>query len=880
MAGGNRAPVGASQVNAFPLFACSSNLPARGSAAARCLSLVCALTLALAQALGAGDEHVRRTVEPLFFFVGLQGPGAADIARSIGLNALAYRLPEDAPARIGEIRAELLEAHRAGLKIILQLPTNLSYQQQLTHSFTPYWRGLEAYIAAVVPALKDLPGLVAWQTDDYLESAIKYDDGEFRQFLAERYDSLVALNRAWGASFRRWSEVTSAAALTVDEKQPFGVGRSSVDVADWQLETTRRMMQRWAGLIRGHDPDHLLMTGRISLYRTLACIPPVYDIVVPAIRPDVLEDDPLTCNVHAIDMARRGGRFGVIPAIHMPLPPSRLFHEGALRVWVAEAAAHGARGVALQDWTRFTTFQRTGETKPRPLSSERIMRRAALVHDMIASLLNDATFSVEPRPSYAFLWTPYAGGLQALNVPAYGFLPSWSPTEPSVLFFVFRRGCAWGNADFLTPDDVPVADLDRYGVIFAPHALSVADPAQQALEDWVLGGGVLVADVGLGMYQSGGWQGIPSPLSTVMGIGRLHLGRMVVGTWQVTRPHPLLPGLRPGARAVGVSDRPPRITVTPSVSVSAGPRGAPGQDAGTGNKSTSPEPSAEPYRPPPLPATAFRPTAIKSWATYARQPADVTAVAIADTQPVPGAKARVVAGIFAHSYGEGGGVFASFRLWGRWLPDDPLFAVFHDTLCRRNASYGLVGKFWPDQFEIVPERNGVAIVARAAGVVEVSALRAEDAVYAGAYCLASAEYRLPDGRRSGDVSLLVEVPAAGLVRVRKLPVHVRPYERSCLSRMELYGPRAVELVLYGDGALMRGGAGQTVKVLRAKPVPVRVVVSDGVYKVKPGSRHVITIASADSPPNQVAVTAGPGGQLSFDAVANMTKVSVQPGGGG
>jgi hypothetical protein len=799
-----------------------------------------------AQAGGTGEAASTRPAlardVPLFFFIGLQGPGAPELAKLMGLNAILYRLPRDAPARLQEVQAELAQVQAAGLNLILQLPTNLDLQQQLSLTAGSYWSELERYVATVVPALRATPGLVAWQTDDFLERALRYADSELSLFLQRRYGSVEALNAAWGTSFSRWEYVTVASAKAAAQNQPWGIGVPSVDLADWMAESFRTIMQAWARLVRRYDSEHLLMTGRLSLYRSLACVPPEYDVVVPAMRPDVLENDPLTGNVHAVDMARRGGRFAVIPALYLPLPPSPLFYQGRLTSWALEAAAHGARGIALEDWTRFTTLPRAGEGKPRPLDPERVLERARLLGQQLAPLTAAAgAWRVECRPSFAFLWTPYAGGLEAFKVPAYGYLESWSTEEPSRLFFAFRRGCAWGPPDYLTPADVPVVSLEQYGAILAPHALSLPQPAAQALEDWVASGGLLVADVGLGMYQSGDWHRLPAPLDAVMGLAQLVGGAEQTTNWQVARVHRLLPELPPGQVALGLVD--PRLW-----------RG-------------------------PAPATARQPWAVQGWMAFAHESLDAPAVAIASTQPTPDKKGRLVAGIFAHAHGLGGGVFATFRLWGRWNPGDPLFATFHEMLCGRRGTYRLGGGFWPEDFVVVPARGGAYLLALAAGLAELTAYQAQDQLHSGAYCLTSAEWRRPDGRRAGDVQMLVEAPALALVPLRRLPVAVRPYERSCWAHVDLYGPKALQLTIYGDRPVLRR-SNRGLSLTRGLPVPVRVIISDGEYAVRPGSVHRVTIVEAGRAPQQTQVTADAAGQLAFDLTVASAHVLVEPAPGG
>ncbi len=789
---------------------------------------VAALVAGLAATAGAAERpRAGRLAEPLFFLEGMQGRETVDVADRLGLNAMQYKLPLDAPQILPEIRRELAGYAEAGLKIVLQIPTSFEIKQRIDLSNKAYWRDYETYINTVVPALRDVPGLAAWQTDDYLEVAIAYSAGDLQTFLEQRYGTAEALNGAWGTKFAGFGAITRDAALASDAGEPWGVGPASVDVADEQVDVFGQIMARWATAIRRYDPRTPLMTGRISLYRSLASVPPSYDVVLPAIRPDVMEDDPLTGNVHEVDLARRGGRFEVIPSLFVPMSPNPLFYAGAAQYWAMEAAAHGARGFAIEDWTRLISSATEGRPEPRPLEPRRVDERIAVLGRQLGPVASAAVFGQRPRPNYAFLWTPYAGGLEVAKVPAYGYLDTWSPGEPGTLFYLFRRGCAYGTADVLTPADLAATDLDQYGAILAPQALSTPLPVATALEDWVASGGLLVADVGLGMYQGGGWLSIVPPLSTITGLARFADGAMKTGPWQVVRGSALIPGLPPGAEA----------------------RGVPVERRGVAS------------------ATERKPRPYEGWLQYCAPPPDVETIAIADTKPTADKKGRLVGGIFGRRHGEGGGVYASFRLWDKWDPTDPLFATFHDSVCARRASYRLAGGFWPGGASLAVEEDGAVIVTRGAGTVELMALAARSALYEGAYCYTDAGI--------GDVDLLLDAPGGGLYHLRRMPMAVRPYGGRCLAKVELVGPKALQVMLYGDQAQVRQGP-TGVKILRPLANDVQVVVAGGSYPIAPGSAQRVTVAEEGRKTVQQVVTADSAGRVDLTVRAHRTRLTLEP----
>ncbi len=774
---------------------------------------------------------------PLFFFQGLDEPASAiPIAKRLGLNAIQIRIQpgEDLGDKLKSARQLISQARAAGLRVVVQLATNLGLEQRITPSDADYWRQCRAFITQTVSALADLP-IDAWQTDDFLEKAIRYDDAHFRRFLLSRYGRPEAAAKAWGVEAVDLAGITQKRAEQLDDDQPYSVGRPSVDVADFRAWAFSEIMRRWAELIWAADPNpRPIITGRLSLYRSFLCVPDCYAALVPAIRPDVFEPDPVAGLIHAVDMARRSGKFDVIPSIYMPLPGSPLYNRETLRRWILLAAAHGARGFALEDWQRFVTIRPDSISPPQPRDQKLIAVQLRNLELWLEGLTRPDLFTIRARPTYAFIWSPYAGGFEVFGVPTYGFLRGLSETEPSRLFFAFRRGCRFGTADFLGPADVALADLDRYGAIFAPLALSLDDPARNALEAWAADGGLLVADIGLGMAQAS-WKHIPPPLQALTGVASIDRFVPTVADFQVCALSDLLP-LPLNARSAGLP---------------AHVQGA-------------------------APATARAARAIRGLAGYFDPLPGTQLLAIASTLPKAPGAGRVVCGIAASKHLSGGGVFASFPLWANWRTDGPLFAAFHSAACCRRASYCLLGGFWPGPADLVPTDRGcvLASVSKRTELIECVALGAGDQLHAGAVCETSAQWRMPDGSRTGDVRMLVALPPLSLVRLERRPVAVRPYEESCTARILAYGPRMATIRIYGSKPRIRLHRGR-LRIQRGGPCRARVIISDGTYPVRPASRHAVRIQS-DAGKRQLTVVADTAGRIEFDVAGRDLTITIAP----
>ena len=108
---------------------------------------------------------------------------------------------------------------------------------------------------------------------------------------------------------------------------------------------------------------------------------------------------------------------------------------------------------------------------------------------------------------------------------------------------------------------------------------------------------------------------------------------------------------------------------------------------------------------------------------------------------------------------------------------------------------------------------------------------------------------------------------------------MRPYAGDCLSKVELAGPRALRVKIYGASPVMeltKEGA----RVRRVAPAAVRVLVGGGIYRIEPGSTHLVTLTSRRGAKKTFAVTADAKGKLDFDVTAQETTVEIVPAPGG
>ncbi|MGI5818519.1 MAG: alpha-amylase family protein [Armatimonadota bacterium] len=801
----------------------------------------CVLLVVAAVCLPVGHASAESRRAPMVFMAGLQGAGAVETIKAINetspiLNTVYYDLPEDAPDELESIREHIEEAAAADLKVIVGLRTCLDNTRRISARNPQYETGVRSWVGAVIGGLAGTEGIAAWATDHSLERDISHTDEDFREFLLERHGSLEALNARWGTNLRSLQAITRESADALDDEEPHGVGPPTIDVAEYQRRAYHDVMAMWAREIRRFDPDTPLMTGRVSLYRSLAAIPESYDIVQPHLPPDLLEPDLGTHNVQGVQIARMGGKFDVIPWLRIPLPPSEAYAAGALEGWVLEAGLRGAVGVGLEDWSRIAG---TGAWRSRTLGS-------------LSSALEQRPFDGEhPRPTAAVIYEPYAGGHEFFGAPAWGYATDFPVRDLAQLAWNYRLGTIFGGLDYLTMRQVAEADLRAYSVVFMPTCLSVPQAAASALMSYVEGGGAVFADLGLGMYEARSWMPTSSPLAVLFGIAGALEPADRVGTYRVGESHPAFPSVRHGMEAQGT------FVIGEGVERSVG---SVTQERFEGA------------------ATASKSYAFQGPSWFVRPSSGTIPLA---TQSVRHDQEQnpFFLGLTVNSVGAGLAVFTPFAAWSYWPPADALHEAVHCDLMARRARYRLLSN------RLVEPAVGLSgsddrlrlLRRRGEGQVEVLAGTADHRAYLGTTGLFSAEARTSRGARSGVVRLAVDLPAGAMRDCEAIPLRLRPAEGHCRARVAAYAPGLIMLEIGGTGSVWgRERRGMPERFYGGARTQIRFSIDDGLYPVAPGSRHQVTLMEGREHSNATMVTADHRGRLDFWLTTAGARVEIAP----
>ena len=766
---------------------------------------------------------------PYLFMYGLCGfDEAPRTARALGLNTLYIDLPSDAPNQLADIKNEARAAKKAGLVVILGLPTTLSDAYKCSPYNRIYTRTVTEWITATVTGLKDIPNLVGWGTGHDLETCISYTDDDFRTYLRGAYPSIDDLNASWGKQFPNWSGVSMELTAAVDLGQPFDVGRATVDLADYKRNTYSQIMALWAQAIRAADPEpsHWLFTGRIPLYRSLMSVPDGYNVVCPSAPIDGLEKDPRTHNVHAVDMARRGGKFQAIPTLRFALPPSELYRDGVLRTWIREAGLHGAIGVGLQDFERLNALTRLDDAVKR-------------LGEDVREGLKGATFACEPKPSIAFLYEPYAAGALVGTQPVYGHIVKLIEGEPENPYYAFRTGTAFGPTDYIALEDLPLKDLSSYGLIIAPMALRIPDVVGKQLTDYSFNGGTILADIGLGMYEAGTWKHPPASMVRIFGELTLENLKSLAGELTVGEPNRYFPSLVPGMAAKG----------TFAMQAKGGTVGG-------------------------------KRYAISGWSGQTLLPPGASVVAHFNHFFGKDKRPRF-SGILGIPTGAGLTAFATHRLWAYWLPDDPMYMAFHYDLCSRGARGQVLGEgLWAGAVEASFGEQAAYLfnTTKRELSANVAMFDTGDRAYTNAFTSFTAALHDIIGRRAGTVVLTVDLPPQRISECHSIPLTVQPYAGEAHVLLDDYSPQQVAFHIAGDGAGINTRREAKEVFTKAAVTRVRVTLSAGVYSVAPGSRHQVTLVPDRGDTVTDTLTADDEGRLQFSQDITRAAVTITPAG--
>lgn len=775
----------------------------------------------------AVTAHAATLAGPYHFCYGLDSSADLPAVTDLHLNTVYIQLQMDEVVNLQPVRDLIHQAQERQLKVIVELPTLLSANQRVSPYDQGYCDSAREMISGFVSQLKDEAGVSAWATGSFLERRLSFSDQDFQQYLQRRYQGLDQLAAQWGTSYPTWPMITLQKARELEQEAPYKVGPAAIDVADYEADAYRRVMQIWLEAIRKIDPVRPVFTGAVALYRSVISVPDGYDVICVSMPPDVLESDLEAHNPQGLDMARRGGKFHVLPVFRVPGNADPGYDSGALAMWAKHGALHGAIGFALEDWERASGLY---DIERRATDRRRFLINA--VRDA-ASLAYDLT----PQATVAVLYSPYASGFDVNRQPVYGYIVDYLVGEPSGMIEALALGTRYGLVDYLSVQDIQDRELDDYGCILVPACLSLPAPQAGQLEEYVNGGGALLADLGLGAYQTKSWTVLPPVLQEACGIVAMGELKERLGDLVAAQGLPALSPWPRSARAGGTFS--PRSTATAS-------------------------------------ATERRTYPVSGWSAEALLAGQASALATLtvrfneDKQPV-------FAGVVGRQHGGGLALFATHPLWQYWPMTDGLSQVLHGHLMARRAKYQLVQRGLLQgglYFSGGEQTVGIYNPGQRSELAQLWAYAAGSHAFtdcASNFAAAPAE----QGLKPGTGLLVADVPGRQFQELRRTNLVVQPYAEDATVQIREYAPERMVLDIAGAGAIV-APTNKGLELRGGDAVSVRMVLSNGVYPVVPYSRHTVTVRTRNKE-TRTALTANERGELDLSGVYGGNTLTITPG---
>ncbi|MGE5531198.1 MAG: hypothetical protein ACM3VW_03640 [Bacteroidota bacterium] len=766
---------------------------------------------------------------PFTFCYGLERGGDPAVFAELGLNTLYIDLQ---PSDIGDLepcRQMIREAQRRGLKVIVGLPTCLTAGYRVSPWDDEYSGSVSELITHAVNSLKDEQGLSAWATGHALEKSISYSDADFRSYLQIGYPTLEALNASWETRFGFWNVITMQVARETDAARPFKVGRAATDLADYQARAYHDVMAGWLRSIKAADPQRPVLTGRITLYRSLLSIPDGYDVVCVSMPPDVVEGDLVAHNTQGLDMARRGGKFQVLQILRVPSTASPAYADESLRAWIQQAALHGSAGFGLEEWPM---LEPTYTREKRYLPASRRLTKAI-------TACRSLDFGVKPQANAAIVYSPYAEGMAVTGQPLYGHIRNLLTGEPSDLAYALRTGTRFGVVDYLSVEDLVGTELSRYGTLLLPACLKLPTAAEVSLEDYVQLGGAVVADLGLGMYETGSWEALPEGLMKLLGITQMG-------------------SLKDRAADLTAATVPMRALPLPPALKSHGTFNVGGAQTG---------------------AVSERKTfSIGGPVAEVKLREDAVPVATASVRFDPEDRLPIFAGLVGRQQAGGLALFATHALWQYWPLGDTLSTVLHGSLLARRARFELVQEgLLTGAVQITGSDDDLCLLnlGRQPVTAEVLCYGAASHAFSGAVSRFEAN-PLQAGRAAGTAYVSAVAPAQSLSKFARAGLIVQPYERDAAVQMLEYGSDRVSFRITGAGGVLGGTPTRGLELHTGSATAVRLILATGRYPVTPGSAHLVTTHSRGGRETQTTVTANAGGELDLSGTFRLETLTISP----
>lgn len=428
-----------------------------------------------------------------------------DLAEAEGVKVIFGTPTATPPAWLTEKYPEVLNCRIDGA------PYRHGMRRHYNYNSPVYREKCAVIVAQIARHYAKRPCVVGWQIDNELncETDVFYSDSDtlaFREYLKQKYQTLDALNAAWGAvvwsqTYTAWEEIHVPRLTIHDSTNPHEmldyyrfVSESAIAFCGMQAEIIRKYKKpgdfiTTNGLF-GHLDNHRLTDEALDVYTYDSYPNFAYLMDAKPLQSDDLNDRKWSRNLtevrsvcpHFGIMEQQSGANGWNTRMEAPAPK-----PGQLMLWAMQSVAHGADYVSFFRWRTATVGTEIywhgildyDNRDNRKL--EEVKRVWTRVQKMQGVGGSEYVASVGLLRDYDNLWDADVDAwhrrLQRASEKAIFNAAQLSHTPLDV-------------ADLR--DETDAAELSKYDVLFYPHPLILTEARAKALRAHAENGGTLV----------------------------------------------------------------------------------------------------------------------------------------------------------------------------------------------------------------------------------------------------------------------------------------------------------------------------------------------------------------------------------------------------
>ena len=382
-------------------------------------------------------------------------------------------------------------------------------------------------VTAMAEHYKNHPGVLGWQIDNELGDPDCYDAvsrAAFQKWCRAKYQTLEALNKAWGTIF--WGHTYLAWAEIPLPWNTLGKAYNpslALDFKRFQSESTHDYLKIQTTILRKIAPAKAITHNDMGMYDNVdySVLNSSLDFVAwdnyPMFRKDYADYFGVSL-AHDLMRGSKNNQNFMVMEQEGGLPGWNVFWgrqaaPGLYRVWAYQAVAHGADGVCYFRWrtSRYGTeqyWQGILDQDSYPNARYQIVSQTGKELGQLSELLHGSrvvapvAMLVSPDSRWAFHIQPL---VEKFNYDQ----------QLQLYYSGFRR--AGINVDVLFPQ----SDFSAYKILVAPSLFVVDKPLVAKLTEFVKNGGTLILSYRSGVKDEHNVvtdQTLPGPLAELAGV--------------------------------------------------------------------------------------------------------------------------------------------------------------------------------------------------------------------------------------------------------------------------------------------------------------------------------------------------------------------------